>query len=709
MENESKKLTGQFGTIGGVLTPNILTILGVILYLRLGWVVGNAGLYGAIAIILLANSVTFCTGLSMSSITTNINIGAGGAYSIITKSLGVEAGGSIGIPFYISQTLSASLYIIGFTEGWIMIFPHHIPIVVSLITWALLLSISYLSTKFAIKIQYILLVVIGLSLISFAAIQHDTLLEPTIRGNYTDASFWAIFAIFFPAVTGIMAGANMSGELKDPKKSIPKGTLYSIGITLIVYLGVAVIMANFIPAHELRDTKIMVMVKYAFNGQIVLAAILAATFSSALGSMVGAPRVLQALAEQKTIPMHQTFAATRENGEPYAAIIITGLIIILAIFLGDLNALATIITMFFLITYGTLNMVVFTHKILKIPSFRPTFKTPLWVSLYGALSCLAIMFLINIWFSIMALITIGYLYIFLSKKNLENSTGDLRGGIFIFLAEKTSKWAEKFPKHHITWKPDLLIPIKEPKEWDPHLALIDSIIRPSGSVFAFTIQPQHTGDQDAYMDELFQSLREKKLLVHSTVLEHEDFVRGSKLVIQTLKGRTIHPNTLFLTLGEHNQAESKIHKMFFLAKRYQMGRILFFNNKRANLGIKKDVNIWLRDESPNWHLAILIALQIHSNWQGQLNLITASPDPNDRDRLTQYLEHFRGEARLPIETQLHVYTGDFMDVLKQVPKADINIYGMAEQVSFDFFRSIAETVGSSCLFIADSGKENALI
>jgi len=152
---------------GGVFTPDVLTILGVIMYLRLGWVVGNAGFLGAVAIILLAKTITICTALSMSSITTNIKIGAGGAYSIISKSLGLEAGGSIGIPFYISQTLSAALYIVGFTEGWLRIFPAHPPLLISISAWLALLIISYISAHFAIRIQYFIMVIIGLSIISF--------------------------------------------------------------------------------------------------------------------------------------------------------------------------------------------------------------------------------------------------------------------------------------------------------------------------------------------------------------------------------------------------------------------------------------------------------------------------------------------------------------------------------------------------------------
>ncbi len=167
MQGDQVESSTKFGTFGGVFTPTVLTILSVIMYLRLGWVVGNAGLMGAIIIILLAKSVTICTGLSMSSITTNIKIGPGGAYSILSKSLGLEAGGSIGIPLYISQTLSTALYIVGFAEGWLRIFPSHSKIMVLLLTWIAVLGISYISARFAIKIQYVVLVILGVSIVSF--------------------------------------------------------------------------------------------------------------------------------------------------------------------------------------------------------------------------------------------------------------------------------------------------------------------------------------------------------------------------------------------------------------------------------------------------------------------------------------------------------------------------------------------------------------
>ena len=409
----------KFGTFGGVFTPDVLTILGVIMFLRLGWVVGNAGLLGAILIILMAKVITFCTGMSMSSITTNIKIGAGGPYSIISKSLGLEAGGSIGIPFYVSQTLSAALYIIGFTEGWLMIFPAHNALLVSLITAIVLFVVSYSGAKYAIRVQYVIFVLIILSIISFFFTQAQPVDKITLIGRFEDASFWQVFAIFFPAVTGIMAGANLSGDLKNPRKSIPMGTLAAIGFTLVIYVLMAFFSAKFISPEELRSNQ-MFMVDYAFWGPLIIIGILAATFSSALGSLIGAPRILQALAKQQTIPYSSFFQKVSSSHEPRNAILLTVGIIVISLLLGDLNALATIITLFFLITYGMLNLVVFIQQSMKIISFRPTFKISRAIPFIGSFGKFLIMILISPIFSLLAIITIVFLYIWLSKKGLNS-------------------------------------------------------------------------------------------------------------------------------------------------------------------------------------------------------------------------------------------------------------------------------------------------
>ncbi len=698
----------KFGTFAGVFTPDVLTILGVIMYLRLGWVVGNAGFLGAVAIILLAKSITVFTGLSMSSITTNIRIGAGGAYSIISKSLGLEAGGSIGIPLYIAQTLSAALYIIGFTESWMRVFPDHSYQLVATVAWAALLTISYISASFAIKIQYIIMSIIALSLLSFFFTPAQPVEEFVLIGKFEDAGFWKVFAIFFPAVTGIMAGANMSGDLKNPRQAIPRGTMSAILVTMVIYIALAYMATRIATPFELRDNQ-MIMVDKALWGPIVIAGIMGATLSSALGSMLGAPRILQALSEQKTVPLHKFFARKTKNNEPRNASIFTGSIIIIALLLGSLDFLAALITMFFLITYGMLNLVVFLQQSMKIISFRPTFRIPRFIPLIGAIGCVVMMFLINPMFDIVAIFTIILIYVWLERKGLQSNWGDIRGGLFLALAERASRIAMRFPKHQITWKPDLLVPIDDPKIWAGPLLFIKNITYPSGSLFAFTVQNSDAATFQHDLDDLLLPIRQENIMVTSSVIEDDQFLHGARLVIQTLKAGTFQPNILFLTLSNDRDKDSDIQTLVNEAQRFEMGTLILRQHPRMAFGMQHSINLWLRDKSPNWHLAMLIALQLQINWGGHINLVTATRDMKDKERLYRFLEKLNDQARLPSLTEFHVLHGSFEDTLKSAPRVDINLFGLGEALDFDFMRNASEWTKSSCLFVCDSGKENALV
>ncbi len=698
----------KFGTFGGVFTPDVLTILGVIMYLRLGWVVGNAGFLGTVVIILLAKSVTICTGLSMSSITTNIKIGAGGAYSIISKSLGLEAGGSIGIPFYISLTLSAALYIIGFTEGWLRVFPHHSPFMVSSLAWLVLLLVSYTSAHFAIKVQYLIMTIIVISLVSFFLTPSQPVAHFTLLGKFENAGFWKVFAIFFPAVTGIMAGANLSGDLKEPRRAIPLGTLSSIIVTMFIYVLIAYVSARISTPAELRTNQ-MILVDKALWGPAVIAGIMGATLSSALGSMVGAPRVLQALAEQKTVPFHQFFAAKTKANEPRNAVIFTGIIIEISLLLGNLDFLASLITMFFLITYGMLNLVVFIQQSMKIISFRPTFKVPKFVPLIGALGCLFIMFLINPVFSFVALTSIVILYFWLERRGLKSSWGDIRGGLFLVLAERASRLAMKYPRHQISWKPDLLVPIDNPKIWSGPLLFIRNITYPSGSIFAFTVKNNKLEEVQKSLDDLVVPLENEDILVNGTIIEDDNFLHGARLVMQTLKASAFRPNVLFLTLGKDKKKDETIDTLVSEAGKQDLGVMILRQHPRIAFGMQNTVNLWLRDKSPNWHLAMLITLQLQRNWEGAINLVTVAPDKSQERRLYNFLERLSDQARLPSMTDFHVLTGTFESTFDKVPRADINIFGVGKVLSFDFMRRSVELTQSSCLFVRDSGRESALV
>lgn len=708
LRKSSNKKSTKLSMIGGVFTPDVLTILGVIMYLRLGWVVGNAGLLGALAIIVLAKLITIATALSMSSITTNIKIGAGGAYSIISKSLGLEAGGSIGIPFYISQTLSAALYIVGFTEGWLRIFPDHPALLISMIVWGLVIVIASVSVNFAIRVQYIIMAIIGFSILSFFLLPNAPVENVPLVGNFEDADFWLVFAIFFPAVTGIMAGANLSGDLKNPRRAIPIGTLSAIAVTMVIYISMTFVAAKFIPAAELRGNQ-MVMVDNSWWGPAVLMGILAATFSSALGSVLGAPRILQALAEHRTAPFHTFFEKKTSRNEPLNAMVFTAGVIVLALIFGNLNALASLITMFFLITYGMINLVVFIQQSMQIISFRPTFKIPRFVSLFGAVGCGFVMFLINPVFSFVAILIIIGLYFWLGKRELKSDWGDIRGGMFLVLAERASRLAAQFPRHQISWKPDLLVPIDDPEIWTGSLLFIRNIVYPSGSIFAFTVREDHIDKTDKALAELVSPLKNQNLMVHHTTIEDSSFLHGSRLVIQTLKAGAMRPNSLFLTVGSNPKKDETIRTTIQYASESDLGIVLLFQHPRLAFGMQKDVNIWLRDKSPNWHLAMLIALQINLNWEGKLNLITVAQEQKDERRLHNFLEKISDKARLPSMTEFYVLTGQFKDALQTAPNADINMFGFADTVSFDFMREIPKLTKSSCLYVKDSGLESALV
>ncbi|MEE4310337.1 MAG: amino acid permease [candidate division KSB1 bacterium] len=711
LRGNGERTTGhrKFGTFGGVFTPDVLTILGVIMYLRLGWVVGNTGFLGAVLIIVLAKSVTIFTGLSMSSITTNIRIGAGGAYSIISKSLGLEAGGSIGIPLYIAQTLSAALYIIGFTEGWLRIFPGHSPQLVASVAWISLLTVSYISAHLAIRVQYVIMAIMTLSIVSFLFSPVTIEGSTQLIGEFQDGNFWYTFAIFFPAVTGIMAGANMSGDLKNPRKSIPMGTMSAIVITMAIYILLAYVLSRVATPEELSSNQ-MIMVDKAFWGPAVVAGIMGATLSSALGSMLGAPRILQALAEQKTVPFHEVLSQKTKSLEPRNAIIFTGIIIEVAILTGNLDFLASLITMFFLITYGMLNLVVFLQQNMKIISFRPTFKISRFISLTGALGCAFIMFLINPVFSMIAIIIIIGLYIWLVRRGLDSTWGDIRGGLFLVIAERASRISAKFPNHQITWKPDLLLAVEDPKLWAGPLLFIRNITYPSGSIFGFTIKDKDVDKTRTELNELLNPIQDQGILVNSAVLEDNDFLHGARLVIQTLRGGAFRPNILFLTIGDDSQKDNTLQELIDESTKNELGTIILRQHPRVAFGMQKDVNLWLRDKSPNWHLAMLITLQLQLNWEGKINLITVSQDKKDERRLHRFLENLSDQARLPSLTEFHVLSGPFKEVLKEAPRGDIHIFGLAQnKIPFSFIREVPELTRSSCIFVRDSGKESALV
>lgn len=730
-ESESAEVPNskKFGTFQGVFVPTLLTILGVIMYLREGAVVGNAGLIGAWIIISIAFMITTSTALSMSSITTNIRIGAGGAYSIISQSLGLEVGGSIGIPFYLSQGLAVAMYIFGFREGWLSIFPNHNPLGIDFAVFGVIFCIAFISTNLAFRIQYLIMAIILVSLVCMlGTFYYGTgQYQPTLWGsypgfpetNFSGTSFWFVFALFFPAATGIMAGANMSGELKNPRRSIPLGTLGAIAVAYVVYMILAYWFAVNASPQELVENYNIAMERSLWKPAII-AGLLGATFSSGLSSLVGAPRILQALAEHKVIFGEKLLAKKSKKGEPRNALILTALIVVLALFMRDLTAIAVLVTMFFLITYAMINIVVMIEQSLGLISFRPSLQIPHYVALIGTVGCLFVMFIVNPAFSFVSLAIVFGIYIFLTKRKLNAPFGDVRSGLFISLAEWAARrMTELSTSKARAWKPNLLIPVEDARELKGTFRLIYDIAYPKGSIHLIGFAEDHINSSlKVDLPRMTESLREEDVFAYSTLIQKTDFGRNLLTCISTMGAAFLNPNILFLSLpaaGE-TKREKDLNMVIERSRDSKLGVVLFGDHKQSRLGQKRKLNIWVRDQSENWDiiqgmsnidLALLLGYQINRNWKGKINVLTAVNGAENVAAAEKYLENLVEMSRLPAADVI-AFEGGFSAHIKDAPEADLNIFGLADDVDFDFARRMVDETESSCIFVRDSGAENAL-
>lgn len=719
----------KFGTFAGVFTPILLTILGAIMYLRLGQVVGNAGLVGAVIIILLAHLITISTGLSVSSISTNTRVGAGGAFAIISQSLGLEVGGSVGLPLFLAQGISVALYVLAFGEGWRSIFPEHPYTLVCIITFFIIFFIAYRSAHFAARIQFLILAIVFFSLISVALgsfpIGNNAgfTQEPELWGSFALWDFWTTFAIFFPAVTGIMAGISMSGALRDPRKSIPKGTMIAIFITLAIYLILAYWLSRIATPKELIENQ-TIMVDKAFWGWAVLLGMLGATFSSALGSNVAAPRVMQALAASRLTPFSNIFAQETAEGEPRPAMILTGSIGFIALLGalsigggegGALDAIAAVITMFFLIAYASLNLVVLVEQTLGMVSFRPTFKIHPLVPFIGLVGCLFVMFLVNPVFSLVAMVLVTAVFLILTRRSLHVTQNDVRSGLFISLAEWATKRARRMPSApERAWKPVILAPIRSTAELNGSFRFLGSLTKPQGTVHALGIYPPGDPSKLDRLLTVMEAFQDEGITAKTAFLEEEDFVRGVRASTQVLRQIFFRPNTLFFNLTDN--ALPELQELVDKTAAYQMAIILLARHPVMNMGRAKYINIWVSSQGSNWEIdiqqtnldmAILTAVQLSRNWNGHISLCTAVAADEHLTDAYSYLEQIIQLARLPKKTGIIVLQGPFFDTLTKAPNADMSIFGLPVDANLAQTKRIFEIVDASCIFVRDSGEESA--
>jgi len=722
-EQEYKK----YGTFPGVFTPTLLTILGVIMFLREGWVVGNAGLLGSLLIITLSFAITACTALSMSSFVTNTRVGAGGAFSIVSQALGIEIGGSIGIPLFVSQAIAVAMYIFGFRAGWLWIFPDHPPLLVDIGTFVAIFGIALVSTSFAFRIQYGILLVIISSLVSillaaiFGSMEHTPQYWGTFPGsienNFQGITFWQVFAVFFPASTGIMAGANMSGELKNPRKSIPLGTLGAIALSYLIYIFLAYWLSRSATPDELVNNY-TIMIDKAFWSPAVLAGLLAATFSSALSSFIGAPRILQALGAHNIVPKGEWLSKRTKKGEPRNAMFLSCIIVLGALMMRDLNLIAPLITMIFLITYCVINFVVILERRLQLMSFRPSFRVPGWVSMVGFLGSIFAMFIISPIFGLIASAFIGVVYFILLKRQLKAPFSDVRSGLFVAFAE----WAAKKVKllhgrSERAWKPNILLPIEDINRLKGVFRLVYHMAKPVGSVKLLGIQHREKiREFEKQLDSQSAAYLNRGVFSSSSVIEAEDYTQGVIMGIQALRGAFFRPNLLFLELPKDESLHRKIENVVDVATYSQMGVAMIVDHPEAGLGRRHLINLWIPPQEKwdvklnfdNLDLALLLGYRLYDSWEGELNIYVRIPTKKEKKNAEKFLKRLIHSARLPVKNAKVVVAKDFLEAVPETEQADLNIFPLPEEVKVSKLWALRDACNSTCLLTKDSGIESAV-
>uniref|UniRef100_A0A3Q3NKP2 Solute carrier family 12 member 2 n=1 Tax=Mastacembelus armatus TaxID=205130 RepID=A0A3Q3NKP2_9TELE len=610
---ESKGVV-KFGWIKGVLVRCMLNIWGVMLFIRMSWIVGQAGIALSCLIVVMATIVTTITGLSTSAIATNGFVRGGGAYYLISRSLGPEFGGSIGLIFAFANAVAVAMYVVGFAETVVELLAVNAIMtdqtndirIIGTITVILLLGISVAGMEWEAKAQIFLLVVLITAIVNFfiGTFIPVKLKEPVgffgydvsimwenMGPDFRRETFFSVFAIFFPAATGILAGANISGDLADPQLAIPRGTLLAILITGVVYLGVAVSTGACIVRDATGDMNHTVNSQFLTNctdaackfgydfstcksekdgcrfglhndfqvmslvsgfGPIITAGIFSATLSSALASLVSAPKVFQALCKDNIYPGLGLFAkGYGKNNEPLRGYILTFVIALAFILIAELNTIAPIISNFFLASYALINFSVFHASLANSPGWRPSFKYyNMWVSLAGAILCCVVMFVINWWAALLTNVIVLGLYIYVSYKKPDVNWGSSTQALTYHQALTHTLHLSGVEDHIKNFRPQCLVMTGFPNSRPALLDLVHSFTKNVGLMICGHIR---TGSRRPNFKDLAteQSRYQRWLLKNETKAFYasvfaEDMRQGTQYLLQAAGLGRLKPNTLVL-------------------------------------------------------------------------------------------------------------------------------------------------------------------
>ncbi|CAG4955548.1 unnamed protein product [Parnassius apollo] len=597
----------KFGWIKGVLMRCLLNIWGVMLFLRLSWVVGQAGVVQAILLILTTSVVTTITALSMSAISTNGVIKGGGTYYMISRSLGPEFGGSIGLIFAMANAVACAMYVVGFGESLITLIPESAYMVskswdqaiYGCITIVLLTGIVMVGMEWEAKAQIVLLIILLAAIAdflvgSFIGPKSDlevaqgfigynlTVLQKNMASDYryfegVEHNFFSVFSIFFPAATGILAGANISGDLKDPQKSIPKGTLLAILLTTLSYMLIAVVAgwtvlrdasgdvsalqdwslascaANRSCPYGLHNSNDVIRLVSGW-GPLIYGGCFAATLSSALASLVSAPKVFQALCQDKLYPYLEFFAkGYGSNNEPVRGYVLTFIIATAFILMGGLNQIAPLISNFFLAAYALINFSTFHASLAKPVGWRPTFRLySKWLSLCGAALCVAIMFVVS-WAT--ALLTFGFLlalYLLVSHRKPDVNWGSTTQAQTYKNALSGVHQLNRVTEHVKNYRPQILVLTGFPGE-RPILSDLAYLLTKGLSLMlcGHIVQGQiNHRTREALTNRAYHWFMKRKIKAFYSIVDDVSFKDGASALIQASGLGKLKPNILMMGFKE---------------------------------------------------------------------------------------------------------------------------------------------------------------
>ncbi len=647
------------GTFGGVFTPSFLTIIGVIMYLRFSWIIANAGLFHTLIIVILANCITFITALSVSSIGSNERMETGGAYYMINRVLGFLPGGAIGIPLYISQALSIALYIIGFSETLSGIFPGMDIRITALITLTILSLLGLVGARFMVKIQYFILSLILLSLVSIAAgftafSMQSAVLLPAYS---SDTGFWRVFAVFFPAVTGILSGVSMSGDLKDPARSIPRGTMGAVAAGFVIYLAVPVMLAFSVGRQDLFSSE--ALTNASRWPLFVVLGIFGATLSSAIGSIMAAPRTLQALGRDKVLPGFLGFGVGK-TGEPLPALLISVVIAMAAIFAGSLNAVAEVLTMFFLTTYGVLNLSAGMERLVGNPSFRPSIKIPWWISFLGAAGCFGVMFLINLAATVVALILVAAIFFLLSLRasKVEPGNQGVWEGFWTGMFFTVSHMLEKTRSHSgKNWRPIIQVFASEVSAHSGMISLGSLITKRSGALALYAILQQvdaHQKEEVRHELESFSGTLNQRN-IFTTMVETPSIFTGILVASQAAAFAGSSYNTVMIGLPTAASRQDREYTAMLTGLCALEKNVLLFKRGDIAWNLSSDpILVWWGGQEQNVRLMLFLAhlIQTNSPHGNQIRLVTIVQSEDERPAAEEKLRATLKELRIPGEVSV---------------------------------------------------------